>query len=88
MGYIDGDRYIAQVTIVFEFTSRSANDARVLHIDRVGDHRGSRIGLRGGSGQHRHAVGDAQREAAPAPAAGGHAAHGLRAVHFKLALCQ
>ena len=44
-------------------------------IDRVGDDRGSGIGHCGGVGEYGDRIGDSQRKAASAPAAGGNAAH-------------
>jgi hypothetical protein len=46
-------------------------------VDGVGDHRRRGVGLRGGAGEDRHGVGDAERVAAPSPAARGDPADGI-----------
>ena len=63
-----------------------AHDAGVVHVDRIGNHAGCGIGLRSGGRKHGHAVGDAKRKAAPAPAAGGHTAHRHGVGDFKCAV--
>ncbi|MCY1359690.1 hypothetical protein D9M69_462760 [compost metagenome] len=84
--HVDGDEGVAEVAVVLAGTCGLALDEGIGHIDGVGDHGGGGIGLRRGGGQHRHAVGDAQRETAPAPAAGGDTAHGLVGVQLELAV--
>ena len=73
-------RQVAEVTVILAFARGAANDRRVVGVHRIGDHGGRGIGLRGGCGQHRDAVGDAERETAAAPAAGRDAAHRVRGI--------
>ena len=73
-----GDETLAEVAVVAHRVGRAADDARIVDVDRIGDDGGGGVGPRCARRQHRHRVGDAEREAAPAPARGGDAAHRRR----------
>ena len=75
-----GDETLAQIADVADGAGRAAGDARIVEIDGVGDDGGRRVGRRRARGEHGDRIGDAEREAAPAPARGGDAAHGGSAV--------
>ena len=70
-----GDEALAEVAVVAHRVGGAADDARIVDVDRVGDDGRGGVGARCARRQHRHRVGDAEREAAPAPARGGDAAH-------------
>ena len=71
-----GDKPIAEIAVVADVAGCAAGDGGMARqVDGIGHHRGGGIGGRGVFGQSRHSIGNAKREAAPAPAAGGQAAH-------------
>ena len=70
-----GDEPIAEIAVGLEGPGGKAGDgAMAWQIDGIGDDGGSGIGIGGTCRQHGHRIGDAEREAAAAPAAGGDAA--------------
>ena len=75
---VRGDEQIAEIALRIEVAGRRAFDRRMARqIDGVGDQRRSGVGDGGRGGEHRHRVGDAEREAAAAPARGRDAAHAV-----------
>ena len=77
------DRRVDKVAVVPEVAGRPPHDTGVLDVHCIRDHGGGGIGHCRGGGQYCHAVGDAEREAAAAPAAGGHTAAKSRAVGLR-----
>ena len=75
----DHHRAGAQIAVRLHHTGRLAGNGRMARqINGIGDQGGGNIGGSGGFGQHRHAIGHAHRQAAPAAPAGGNAAHAHR----------
>ena len=81
-----GDEAVAEVAVVAHRAGGRADDARVVDVDGIGDDRRCRVGDRSGRGEDGDAVGDAEREAAPAPARGRDAAHRRRGVDGEAAV--
>ncbi len=72
------DAAVAEIALRIEVAGRRALDRGMAgKIDRVGDQRRGGVGERGGGGEHRDGVGDAEREAAAAPARCRDAAHAV-----------
>ena len=73
------DQSVLQIAVRSETAGWDANNIRMSRqINRIGDDGRGRIGRRSASGQDRHCIGDTQREAAPAPTAGGNPSNWLR----------
>lgn len=74
--YTDSDQAVAEVTVRRDLIGRLASHfGRSRQVNGVGDECGGNIGCRGAAGESGDTVGNAEREAAPAPARGGDAAY-------------
>lgn len=68
-------RDLAKVAVGKQRAGRGTGDGAMAgQVDGIGDQRRGDIGTGGVGGKHRHCIGDAEREGAPAPARGGDAA--------------
>ena len=66
---------LAEIAVRVQGRGRLAADRGIGGIDGVGDQGGGDVGFGGARRQRRHRIGDAERQATPAPPAGGQAAH-------------
>src|SRR5262245_33799627 len=74
---------MAQITVRLDLRSWKACDGGMAwYIYIIGDDSRGGIGDAGASGKHRHSVGNAEREASPAPAAGRNAADKVLVLHL------
>ena len=74
--YTDRDQAVAKITVRRDLIGRLAfHFGRSGQVNGVGDQRGGGVSDGGAAGEDSDTVGDAQREAAPAPARGGDAAY-------------